>query len=857
MPMSKNMCYLAFKDVASKYLSEDQIVEFMQEHEARVKELQATETLKSQADIEAEVAKEMGNERVTEALLAKRNAAHNTLRTMQILKNIIGVDEKGVANYKPEEYVDALKHLMGGSAAKFHKGSQMSVALHMDVKESRAISSIMDDLERANLTKYVFDEANAMNMWLELGEIREGGKPGITGDDLARQAAEIFERHQEFARIEANRQGAHIDKLPGYVIAQTHDAAKLLPKVKHGQVNFEDGFKQWCDFIYPRLNKAKTFGGLKGEAARKNLLREIYTSLVSGTHLDYEHGVGIATGGNRADRVSNSRTLIFNDARASFEYNKQYGTFTNLTTGYFEGIRRLTRNSALIEKLGTNPEKTISDIHEYLKIKARNSGNPKAMADFKLGDSHRHWSSNLSEYYDTLTGKHNIPVSETAAKLLQHVRTLNSMASLGMATVSSFSDIGAQLSQAMFLGISQSHAFMNMIRMLTDVTRKGLTPGERALFSDLGLLVENIAANLHDALSQGSAGSGFLAKMQNKYFRAIGLDWWTTSLKKSMALSLNHELGMFFSGHPDFKGFNQRMIKTLEAYSLGKKELDVLRHMELIKEGKKSFIDIKHIMDIPNEVVAKYLNIDKSAAGYEELCTNCKRDLQTRLHAFMWDRINAAVIEPDMLAKVWMLQGTQPGTWKGELFRSFAQFKSFAVSVITRTVTPWMFNAESKGASAFGLTHLMMTTTALGYLSICCKEALKGRTPPEMNTKTFFRSVVQGGALGILGDLLFGEAQGNADVVGILSGPTINKINDVYNVYLKAMNGDDAAAEALRRFRNWLPGQNIFYAKIPIDYLLMNNVYEWANPGYLQRLERNLHNKTGQDYWFNEGLFVK
>ena len=80
---------------------------------------------------------------------------------------------------------------------------------------------------------------------------------------------------------------------------------------------------------------------------------------------------------------------------------------------------------------------------------------------------------------------------------------------------------------------------------------------------------------------------------------------------------------------------------------------------------------------------------------------------------------------------------------------------------------------------------------------------------------------------------------------------------DVYNVYLKAMNGDDAAAEALRRFRNWLPGQNIFYAKIPLDYLIMNNVYEWANPGYLQRLERNLHNKTGQDYWFNEGLFVK
>ena len=60
MPMSKNMCYLAFKHVASKYLSPEQIVDFMQEHEARVKEMMAKETLRSQADVEAEVAKEMG-----------------------------------------------------------------------------------------------------------------------------------------------------------------------------------------------------------------------------------------------------------------------------------------------------------------------------------------------------------------------------------------------------------------------------------------------------------------------------------------------------------------------------------------------------------------------------------------------------------------------------------------------------------------------------------------------------------------------------------------------------------------------------------------------------------------------------
>ena len=454
----------------------------------------------------------MCNERVTAALLAKRNEAFNTLKVMSILRDIQGVDEHGVANYKPEEYLDALKHLIGGSAGKMHKGSRMSVALHMDIKESRALSSVMDELERGNLTDYAFDKSTQKNIWLELAEIKEGGKPGITGDEVARQGAEIFERHQEAARVEANRQGANIDKLPGYTIAQTHDPAKLLPKVKNGEVNFEDGFNQWYEFIYPRLNKNMTFKGLKGEAAHKKMLHEIYTSLVSGTHLDYESGVGIATGGNKAERISNSRVLVFLDGNASFEYNERFGTFQNLATGYFEGIRRLTRNSALIERLGTNPENTIDKVHEYLKIKARNSGNVKAMKDFRLGDMHRHWSGNLSKYYDTLVGKPNIPVSETSAKIMQHIRTLNSMSSLGMATISSFSDIGAQLSQAMYLGISQSRAFSNMIRMLTDVTRKGITPAERALFNDLGLLAESLSANLHEALSQGSAGTGLLAK---------------------------------------------------------------------------------------------------------------------------------------------------------------------------------------------------------------------------------------------------------------------------------------------------------------------------------------------------------
>lgn len=847
MPITKSICYAAFKDVANKYMDPGEADNFMLEHEQRVKELMAKETLKTQAEAEAEVAKEMANERIAEAVLAKRNAAQQTLKTLSRLSWI-------KQNYEPHEYVEALKHMLGGTQGKRRPGSSNNVASKMEAYRAKAESSFVNELKRNGYEKYWADPKNELDIMIELAELREGGMPGRSGSETAKEIAEIMSRHQEFWRVEANKNGAFIEKLPGYSIAQTHDPDKLIPR--KGET-VDKAFERWKEFILPKLDIARTFRGQKNQ---DKILRDIWNGLTSGVHLDYTNGIGIATGGNRAQRLSNSRKLHFKDGESFYAYNKEYGS-GSMVSGYMQGLDRLSKNSALMSEMGVNPEKMIDDLNTALKISASRSKDPRAIRSMTLGEMTTHWDPGVYNLFVNLTGKNAIPGSQTVAKVAQVLRGVNSMARLGMATISSFSDIATQMNYAMFLGISRSESLGNMVKVLGDVTRKGMTLAEKQCIESFGLLSETLAMQLHDAVNMGTVGNGWLAKAQNRYFRLIGLDWWTSSLKKAMALSVTHDIGEFLAKDGNFaKDFKHTMQKTLAAYNLGEKEMEVLKQMPLLKEGNRNFIDVNYVHNIPDEAIAKYLGIDAKSPGFDTKVKNTKTDLEMKLRTFMHDQIAAGVIEPDLQTKAWLNQGTQAGTIPGEALRSVAQFKSFAVSIITKTVNPWLFNSNSFAEGAMGIAELVMTTTALGYLAMSCKDAVRGKTPMELSPQSMTRALLQGGALGLAGDILFGDANTNS-ITASLAGPVPAMVDDLYHIYTKATDWEDedrnVAAEAIKRLRNYLPGQNIFYMKLPLDYLLMYRLQEYANPGYLNRLETNLHNKTGQEYWLSPGYFVK
>ena len=841
MPITKEICAVALRSVAEEYLDPSEIDQFVLEHEARVKELQATETLLSQAEAETQVAKEMANELKAEAILAKRNAAKQALITMRWLKQI-------KANYKPSEYTQALKHLLGGTIGEYKPGASDSVARRMDSAAAKARASFVTELQKNGYEKYYADKKNHLAIMIELAELKPGGQPGRSGSDVAREIAGIMHRHQEFWRQEANRNGAFIEELPGYIIAQTHNVEELAPK--KGE-SIDDAFNRWANDIKPLLNWGRTFRGMKAD----KVLRSIWDGLYSGVHLDYTNGIGIATGGNRAQRLSNSRKLFFNSGEDFYKYNEKYG-MGSLTWGFDAGLERLAKNSALMGTMGVNPEKMLDDLHNALKITSSRSKDIKARRSMSLGEMNTHWDKGVRDLFVEVTGKNKVPGNYTAAKILQNIRSYNAICRLGMSTISSFSDIATQVNMAVFLGISRNEAMGNIVKLLTNINGKNLSPAEKQALSSAGLISEVLTAALRDAINSGNVGNGWLAKTQNIFFRFNGQDWWTTSMKKAAALTVTHELGEFFAKGGKLGDLKHTMVSLLESFGLGKKEIEVLKKMPLIKDGRRSFIDVNYVHQIPDEDIAMYLGIDKTAPAYEKQIYAARMELEAKLRSLIYDRATAGTIEPDAVVKAMINQGTQVGTFEGEVMRSLFQFKSFAISIITRIVNPWLFN--TKGAErVLGLSELLLTTTALGYLAMSCKDAVRGKTPQPLNTKTITRAMLQGGALGLFGDILFGDAN-QASLSGSMAGPIANMADDLYHVWTAARDGEDKlAAEVIKRARNYLPGQNLFWAKMPLDYLLIYRLQELANPGYLDRLERNLYNKTGQDYWLEPGYFIR
>ena len=53
-----------------------------------------------------------------------------------------------------------------------------------------------------------------------------------------------------------------------------------------------------------------------------------------------------------------------------------------------------------------------------------------------------------------------------------------------------------------------------------------------------------------------------------------------------------------------------------------------------------------------------------------------------------------------------------------------------------------------------GLGELFLTTTALGYLAMSCKDAVRGKEPMPLSPQSVLRATLQGGALGLFGDMI-------------------------------------------------------------------------------------------------------
>jgi len=801
----------------------------------------------------AQAGREIADTLRAAAAIEKRNAAINLKIRTEALDYL-----RNTWNDDPVEGVLAL--LYGSPKARL--GSRASANAAQDAQFRRVMGGVAGELEAAGLFDVLrrgeMDRDVARAMW-HLDNEAELRKLPQQAQDIAK----ILRKWQEVGRIEANRHGAWIGKEPHYVVRQSHHPDRLASA----------GFERWKADILPHLDLARMFP----DGPPKDLddwLHETFLNLTTGVRPDGEvSGERMAAfngPGNLAKKLSQERVLHFTSPEGWYDYNAKYG-FGNIREAYVQGLHRTAERTGLMQVLGTNPEANLDSIITAVRASLSRSDPEK----LKAFDAAR---GRFERGYKEISGYTRQVVSQRLATVGAGFRTFNTVTGLGGAVVSSVTDVPVRASALRFQG--QSYLGELVKGLVAPIKRivAGVGSAERkATLSALGYWNEIAMGNLAARFSPDENLPGRLQKATHTFFKWNLLGGWTDEMRRSSLESMGH----FFGGlaEQDFANLSERTQRTLERFRIGPEEWAAMRGGLVEESGGERFLTPEAVRQLDprsfrsiakdqiREIKAEAVRtgqVDAADRRIARVLEDTRESVASRLQTLYADEVNSAAISPDARTLATLRQGTQAGTPMGEALRLFWQFKSFGVAIMQRGFLR-EFYGYGKGAGgklgmseARGLALFMAGSIGFGYLAMTMKDLLRGKEPkPLDNPKTWASAAAQGGGFGIYGDFLFGEANRfGGGFMQTLGGPTVGKAEQLYQLWGSVKRGDDAGAQALKLAYTNTPYLNLFYLRMATDYLVLYELQEAMNPGYLRRMERRTQEQTGQEWWLKPSEVV-
>ncbi len=781
--------------------------------------------LKSFAEREAERTK-------VAAALQKRHAGLNILVRDQLDSSIKGYMAAGLSPKK------ALLAVLEGTQKGIEGGRNSVGALNL-AYEARYIGGLLGEIQANNphLVDALRDPRMDADITREMAELREGGKPGITGNKDAQYAAKVFASYAEMSRTDLNRLGASIGKLDGWSGSQTHDDIKMIGAGKDA----------WIASVLPKLDVARTFPDVESPKDIEDALSGIYDTITTGLPnkpTPREQGQRVNPA-NLAKSLGKSRVLHFKDAEAAMSYRSEFG-YGNTVSGMIAHLRNASRLAANMEKLGPNPEVMFGSLVDGMKRQIK-EGDLSPKEKQKALNGLTADAGALRQAFDVASGLSSKPVSSTAAKISADIRAVQSMAKLGGALFSSVSDTVTAGAASQFRGSGFFRGFLAQL----DGLRKGRPKGETAEISYLlGEGFDGIIGHIVSPAAAVDGPVGKLAKLQEGFFRFNGLTWWTDIQRASAGRMISAEMGMRAKVGFDQLPANYRHVLSLHGIDAPKWE--AIRQAGVREVEGRTFITPDLIRNLPDEVVA----------GLGKTADDARHNLEMSVLGFFADETSYGVVETDARSRRTATLGLRPGTIAGEAMRFIAQFKGFPIAFGQRVGGRAIFGQRAAASYMERGAHigsLMAGMTMAGYVAMTMKDMMKGYWPPRDPTdpKTWASAFVQGGAAGIYGDYLFSQVNRfGSGPLETLVGPTIGTGADLVKLFLKArdasigkLTGEDAKAplgDALNVTLNSTPYVNLFYIRPALDFLFLNSMKEAISPGYMKRQEKRRKTDYGQ-----------
>lgn len=515
-------------------------------------------------------------------------------------------------------------------------------------------------------------------------------------------------------------------------------------------------------------------------------------------------------------------------------------------------MTKAAQNTALMRVFGPSPQANldymIQDVMQTLKRRGDHQGVERV----------RNMQKRLHNQMKEIDGTLNIEGNPTLAAIGRNIRTMESLAKLGGALISSMTDAPNFAEEFSYQGRNFFSALAEGIGLMLK-GRGTLT--QRRILSQCGVFFDSMSGELAARFS-GEELPGKLTALQNLFFKMNGLSWWTDSWKKAATLMMSHDLAQIRG--QSWKKLGHARRRVLGLYGIDAGKWDMLRRGKTIAADGRDYLTPEAALDVPDAAIEAYLREQGSLVSPARVA-QFRDELAEQLRSYFRDRVQYAVLEPDARTRAITRQGLAAGTWPGEVFRFVMQFKSFPIAFGQRILNREIYG---RGADTFGsgllhnfirnqhgevsnLARLMLMMTLFGYGSMSAKQLIAGKTPRDpSNPKTWLAAAAQGGGLGIYGDFLFGEkSRMGSSFYSSLGGPAFGSAESVYNLYQNIREGRDVRTETFRMFFNHLPGNNLFWFRSAFDHFIGYNLYEMLNPGYISRMKRRVAKENGQTFW--------
>ncbi len=391
------------------------------------------------------------------------------------------------------------------------------------------------------------------------------------------------------------------------------------------------------------------------------------------------------------------------------------------------------------------------------------------------------------------------------------------------------------------VGMNPMGPFAQAIRLMASNTSR-----EEA--ASLGYVAETL-------LNTGSGSARFVGeilspdvtrRISDATMRASLLNYWTDNLRNGNRMEIAAHLAA--QAGKRYRDIEPRLLRTFERRGFTEADWNAVRAGPLFQAA-----------DGGRFLAPAYFR--QAATHLDEAR---REGLATRLQAIIDEQTGYAVPVASLEARALVVGEARPGTIGGEMLNSFMQFKSYPLTLMLQHIRRAQAQETRWGGARYFLGSFLAGMTIFGAVAIQLKEIAKGRDPRDMTDWKFWgAALMQGGGLGILGDLFYAATtRGGGGVGSTIAGPVVGTLADAGGLVGRAgmdlWNGENEhfGRDVSNFFRRHTPGTSLWYARAALDRIVWDQMQLILDPeaeAAFRRAERRQIQEYGNRSFWERG----